>query len=312
MILFGLMFAAILYLGLRLFFLKRSIRQAKQALEEISQEIEENRVVKLSVPEKNLEGFLEIINQNLHVIRRQRQEYQQKELALKEQVENISHDLRTPLTALIGYLKMMNQENMDEELKTYLTIAIKKSYTLQNLISSFYELSRITAEDFSLTLEPVDAVRILKEACLDNYSLFEERNLEIQIPPLEGGMFILGNAQALERIFTNLIQNSIRYAKSQLKIRILQERETQRVTIQFSNDINPEQKVEDPEKLFGRFYVQELSRSSGGTGLGLTISRHLAEQMNGSIRAGYAWEDGICFLTVTIQFLLADAQVNLY
>ena len=292
----------ILCLAGRLFLMNRSIRNARRELMEISREVEENRVVKLSVPEKELEAFLEVINENLHAIRRERQDYRRKELALKEQVENISHDLRTPLTAILGYLKMIEREHMDADSREYLDIAIKKSYTLQNLISQFYELSRVTAEGFQLKLEPVDAFRILKEICLEHYGLFEKRNLEVQIPLVERQILILGDTEALKRVFTNLIQNSIRYAQKELKIQVIRDSERKTVKILFSNDINPEQEISDPERLFDRFYVQEQSRNNGGTGLGLTISKSLIEHMEGTIQAEYSGENGKRFLTFTMQF----------
>lgn len=302
MVMIGLLLAAVLYLSGRLFFIKRSIKNAGRELEEISRHIEENRVVKLSVPEKDLEEFLEVINQNLHVIRKKRQDYQQKEQVLKEQVENISHDLRTPLTAILGYLKMINQETLDPDSREYLNIVLRKSYTLQNLVSQFYELSQVTAEGFQLKLESVDVFRILKETCLENYRLFEERNLEVCLPFVEQGIFIWGNTEALKRVFSNLIQNSIRYAQREWKIQIFQKPEKKRVTLLFSNDIDPGMEFPDPEKLFERFYVQEQSRNNGGTGLGLTISKSLVEHMNGTMKAEYYRKAGKRFLTFIIQF----------
>lgn len=291
----------ILYLLCRLVLLKKAILRAGKELQDISLHLDENRVLKLEAPEKELERFLEIVNQNLTNIRTQRQEYQQKERILKEQVENISHDLRTPLTAVLGYLKMIDQEQMDAGDREYLEIAVRRSCTLQNLIAQFYELSRVTSDDFQMKLEPVDAFRSLKETCLEHYGLFEKEQMMLKLPHIERAVMIQGNAQALQRVFSNLLQNSIRYAKSELNIEVEQNAGEDTVKFIFANDIEAEQEVSEPERLFERFYMQEQSRHKGGTGLGLTISKGLVEHMNGSISAEYVGEASQRYLVITIQ-----------
>lgn len=281
------------YLGCRLFFLLKSIRRAEKELREITVQLEENRVVKLEAPCRELESMLEAINQNLAAIRAERRDYRKKELKLKEQIENISHDLRTPLTAILGYLKMMDTEYMSEEDREYLDIAIRKSNVLKNLVTQFYELSRITAEDFQMELVPVDGARVLREACLDHYGVFEKEHLKVQMELLETPVMFLGDKESLERVFANLLQNSVRYAKSELQVCLYRNAEEKNAVFVFKNDIDPQIEVEEPERLFDRFYMQEQSRSRGGTGLGLTISKHLVEHMHGKIRAEYCgdWEE---------------------
>lgn len=288
----------------RLYSLTKSMEEAKKELQEISEDLFENRIVKLKVRNRKLEELLEAVNHNLWVIRSERRIYQEDERKLKEQIQNISHDLRTPLTAILGYLKMLDMENMSEEDREFLNIAIKKSYTLQELTGQFYELSRVTSGDFCLKLERIDAVRILKETCLEHYHLLENAGLMLTFPAFETPAIMLGNAEALARIFANLIQNSIRYAKSRLSIEIQEDEEQKSFEISFSNDISEEQEVENPEMLFERFYMQEHSRNHEGTGLGLTISKTLAEHMDGTIKAKYSGREEERILTFSICFPL--------
>lgn len=297
----------VFYLAFRLHILYQSMEKARKELQEISGDLSENRIVKLAVPDRKLEKLLEAVNENLAAIRSEQQIYQTNERKLKEQIENISHDLRTPLTAVLGYLKMIDAGELSEENREFLDIAIKKSYTLQKLTGQFYELSRVSSSDFALKLEVLDASRILKETCLENYGLLEKAGLSLTLPAFDAPAMIIGNGEALNRIFANLIQNSIRYAKSRLSIRITQDQETKSVVFAFSNDIWQNQEIPEPERLFERFYMQENSRTHDGTGLGLTISKTLAEHMGGTIRAEYSGDEEPRFLTFTMRFQLAEA-----
>ena len=289
---------AAVYFACRLFLLRSSIARAEKELLEISRELEQNRVVKLAAPERGLERLLEAVNENLMVIREERINCQQKECRLREQIENISHDLRTPLTAILGYLKMMDMEDRKPEEREYLEIAIRKSDTLQALISEFYELSRVTAENFRLNLVKVDGARILRECCLDHYGLLEKKKLLVEIPG--GSAFLYGDEEALERIFVNLLQNGVRYAKSEMNIKMCEDENEKKISFIFENDIEPDMAVSKPERLFERFYMQERSRSRGGTGLGLTISKQLTEHMGGTVYAEYREQEGKCYLRIVL------------
>lgn len=332
-LLLGFILLLAVYFGCRLFLLRKSMKRAIEDLKDISSNLEENRVLKLSAPDKELEELLKTINQNLQAVRKQYAGYQKKEQVLKEQIENISHDLRTPLTAILGYMKMMDQKEMTKQDQEFLEIAIKKSYTLQELTAQFYELSRVTDKEFGLNLETVDVGRILRETCLDHYRLIEEARLQFEmdfwecrdfdldlgqdnssrtVPArgrkerLDSPADIQGNGQALERIFCNLLQNSIRYAESWLKVCLLKSSDAKKVRITFENDISQLTEPEDPSRLFERFYMQERARSRGGTGLGLTISKSLTEHMRGTIKAVCLGEAGARSLAIEMEFPLSE------
>lgn len=294
--------ATTFYFAGHLFLLRKAIRKASEDLQDISLALEENRVVKLGASESDLEKLLEIINKNLKAIREERLRYQQEEMKFREQIENISHDLRTPLTGIFGYLKMIDAGHLEQEDQEYLEIALRKSHTLQSLVSQFYELSRVTSEDFHPELKPVDCARVLRESCLDHYSLLEKEHLQVQMDVPESPAVICGNTEALERIFSNLIQNSARYAQHEFYISLRQAIDSKTVKIQFENDISPELILDEPNSLFDRFYTQEQSRTRGSTGLGLTISRCLTESMGGQIHAQYNHRGNHIFLTFIMEF----------
>lgn len=295
-------FTLALYLAYRLFLLRHSVSRADKELRSISDAPGENRIVKLVAPDRELEMLLRAINGNLETVREERLKYQRHEQQLKEQIENISHDLRTPLTAILGYLKMIDAGSLSVEDREYLEIAIKKSRMLQALVAQFYELTQVTSDEFRLKLRQVDIARILKETSLEYYELIEKEKIQFHMDVPDVPVIIQGDVQALERIFSNLIQNSMRYAKSEFCIRLLCGSGSDGVQLIFENDIEQEAEIDNPDRLFDRFYIQEKSRSRGGTGLGLTISKHLVEAMNGTIEAAYRVGEAKRMLAFTIRF----------
>lgn len=307
-ILLILFILAAVYFAYRFFLLQKSIRQTTAALREINDTLPENRIVKLPVHEASLEELLQVINENLTAIRQEHITYQKQEKLLKEQIENISHDLRTPLTAVLGYLKLINKDSLDTADAGYLETAIRRAESLQTLITQFYELSRVTSQDFSVKKESVDAARILRETCLEHYAQFEAAHLEIncQLPAHE--ICIHGDADALKRIFVNLLQNALRYAQSHIFVRVQENPAGGSVCFLFENDILPEQAPSDPARLFDRFYMQEQSRSRGGTGLGLTISKSLTEHMGGSISASCRAGGALPLFTIQVTFPVPETS----
>ena len=199
-------------------------------------------------------------------------------------IENISHDLRTPLTVILGYLKLLRQtegrNRMDDETAETLTIIEQKAETLKTLVTQFYDYSRLNSGDYGLALGQVDVSRALREALMGNYQVLQQADLEIRAELPGHPVQVLGDETALDRIFLNLLQNAGRYAESFFHISMKEEGQT--VLIRFVNDTNKLTEDDIPH-LFDRFYMQDSARSQGGTGLGLTVAKSLAEQMKGEL-----------------------------
>lgn len=268
----------------RYYLLKTSIKRTSKDLSDIHKHLLDNRIVTLSSPNKSLEELLFHINKTLEVIRVSYQEFEKKEIGLKQQIENISHDLRTPLAVIRGYIKLINKEaNISlsaDEIDILQTID-SKSEKMESLIHEFYTFSKVSSTDYKIKLEPVDICRTLKESIMDNYSILESTNLQITAKIPDFPLSILGNREALDRIFNNFFQNACRYALSYFEISL--ERNNNQITVTFTNDTNKLTPKDIPH-LFERFYVSNSSRNGSGTGLGLTIAKHLVESMNGSIK----------------------------
>ena len=280
------------YFAVRFFLLRRSLRMAAAELKAIAQNLEENRVLKLEAADRDLEEFLAEINRALSEIRREKNEFARREQELKKQIENISHDLRTPLTSILGYLKLMDVQNMPEEERESLDTVRRKAEALSRLIGQFYDYSRVTSEDYLPELKEMDLGRLLRETVLDSWREIEERQLEFTFHIPEGSVMIWGNENGAERIIRNLLQNAGRYAGHFLEIMLREGAD--RVVMTFENDVS-DFTQEDADRLFRRFYVKDPSRNEQGTGLGLTIAKTLAEKMGGDMRAELVREDRLRF-----------------
>lgn len=275
-------FAAILYM-VRFYRLRANLRREAKELEEIGQNPEENRILHISFPDKEAESFLEAVNAYILVTRKEKITYRNRERELRAQIENISHDLRTPLTAIIGYLELLDVSGMDEENLEMVKNISGKARSLQRLIGNFYDLSRLELNDYRLQSERLDVSRFAREIALTFYQQFEERGLAVQLTDISAeAMFICADTGAMERIFSNMFQNALRYAKSYFCLRVF--RDGGKICLSFENDTDA-LRAEDVEHLFERFYMTQKSRTTEGSGLGLTISKLLAEAMGGSAEA---------------------------
>lgn len=259
-----------------------SVRRTDRQLKEIASQIGENRIVKLDVPDRAMEQLLSTVNEALASIRREHIHYQQRERALQQQIENISHDLRTPLTAILGYMEMIDQGPMTAEDRGSMAIVIQKARFLQRLIEQFYDLSRLTADDFRLDIRPLDAGQLLRETLTGFYQVLESRGLSVKVQIPQQPMMVMGDSDAMERIFGNFLQNTGRYARTRFCVSA--ESGSGRVRMVFENDVDGLTEA-DVSRLFERFYMSDSARSQGNTGLGLTIARQLAEKMGGKITA---------------------------
>lgn len=273
------------YFAFRYFSILYAFREMTKEIQEIQKDLTQNQTLHLPIPNRHLAKVMCSFNGTLEEIRKERQKYEKREKEFQKQIENISHDLRTPLTVILGYLKIVKNTDKkhsikDKELEEILEIIEHKAEVMKTLVAQFYEFSRINAGDYELTLNNVDISRTLRESLMGNYQVLEQSHLEVDIHIPEHPIWVMGEDSALERIFLNLLQNAGRYAETYLRISIKEEE--QNVSISFINDTTILLE-EDIPHLFDRFYMQDSSRNQGGTGLGLTVAKSLAEEMGGNL-----------------------------
>ena len=296
----GLLASLAAYLLCRLFLMEKAMNRATEELKEISKELEENRVLRLGMPNKYLEKLLREMNATLETIRKTKRGYEQREKEFQKEIENISHDLRTPLTAIIGYLEMMKKEELSPENRQNLEIVSNRAKSMQELIGRFYELTQVSDAEYQLEMRELDIGKLFREMILVQYGILEKRNLNVEISLPDKPMMLQGSKEAFERIFSNLFQNVQRYAQSQLELRLWEEKG--RVYIVFQNDIAEEKRLDNPELIFERFYMADSSRRNGGSGLGMTIAAQLVAHMRGNIKATNVEENNKTYLKIEMDF----------
>lgn len=199
---------------------------------------------------------------------------------LKQSIANISHDFRTPLTSIIGYIQLLEKSKLDDNQKKYLHIICNKSYELKNLADDFFELSILEFKEMIPDLVKINVGNLLSNVILENINLIEEYKLNISINIDNAPIFIYADKYMLKRIFQNLISNAVKYSAGMISISLSRD---ENAIIKIKNSIDNNNI--DTEKIFERFYKCDESRSKKGTGLGLSIVKLLTEKMNGDVNA---------------------------
>ncbi|MBP2623597.1 sensor histidine kinase [Streptococcus oricebi] len=279
-----ILFASLgLYWAWRYYSLLFALKQVENQIRGIGKTIQQNNALHLPTPNRHLASLLVAFNHLLSDMQKERVAFYKQERDFKKQIESISHDLRTPLTVILGYLKFIKKKDLSKnELSETLITLEKKAESMRTLVEQFYDFSRLTAQDYQLQLDSLDISRLLKENLLSHYQILEQAQLKIDTHIPAKSLLVLGDALALERIFANLLQNAARYAKSFLNIEV--EKRGEEILMHFTND-SDSLSPEDIPHLFDRFYRQDQARQVGSTGLGLTVAQTLAREMGGELQA---------------------------
>ena len=237
-----------------------------------------NTLISISSNDHHIKMLATEINKQLRILRKQRREYVCGGRRLKETVTNISHDLRTPLTAIGGYLDLLDQEETSVQIERYIKVIRNRVELLNDLTEELfrYSLTAITDKGHK---ETIVLNEILEESIAGFYAVLKERNIEpiIKMPSNKVVRYL--DPSVLARIFINLLHNAVKYSDGDLEIILSKSGE-----ISFINTASGLDEIQ-VGKLFDRFYTVHNAEKS--TGLGLGIARTLIEQLNGTISAKY-------------------------
>lgn len=272
----------IIVLFAHLFFIKKELKRVTRNLKSINNGTAINNLT-ISFFNKEIESLAEEINKNLDEKKQFEVDKIRFQNNFRKATSDISHDLRTPLTSIKGYIQFLKLGNLNESEKSeYIGIIEERVKTLEILLNDFYELSLIDSVEYELKFDKVNLSRVVQEALLSKYAEFSVKKVEPKICIEDKNIFIIGDNCALGRITDNLLSNAIKYFKSYIEISLT--RENDYVIFKVINDTENLEKA-DKERIFDRFYMADKTRSGKGTGLGLSIAKELVLKMKGSINA---------------------------
>ena len=274
----GILTLTVLILAVRLVLLRRDIRDLG---EEIDARLEADTNVGLdsSSQDRQVRALAARLDGALKTLRMEQLRYRQGDREVKEAVTNISHDLRTPLTAICGYLELLEQEEQTENTARYLALIRGRTQAMKDLTEELFSYSLTAAGEDALQLELVDLGAAVEESMASFYEAFTGRGILPQVMLPEDKVLRLLDPAALSRVLGNILNNALKYSDGDLEVRL-----TKDGTLVVSNTASALSEVE-VGRLFDRFFTVEAARNS--TGLGLSIAKLLTERMGGSITSRY-------------------------
>ena len=275
LIIIGILLLIIFVLLAKVYFLRKSAQEISEAFRD-RLTADTNTLIDISTRDPYMRKLAADINVQLRLLRQQRHKYLTGDRELKEAVTNISHDLRTPLTAICGYLDLLDNEDKSENTSRYLSLIGNRVEAMKQLTEELFRYSVILSTG-ELVLEPVCVNGVLEEGIAAFYGVLTSRDIQPEIHITETRIERQLNREALGRVFSNILNNALKYSDGDLFITLRDDGE-----IIFSNTASSLNGVQ-VGKLFDRFFTVEAARNSNG--LGLAISKTLVEQMGGSISA---------------------------
>lgn len=283
-----------LVLGIVILILLGNLLSFQNSMQEITEGLDEklhtdtNTLISVSSGNRKIRLFAEQINRQLWDLRREQLNLNHGNQELKVAVTNISHDLRTPLTAICGYLDLLEQEESGDNVKKHLDVIRERTDSMRSLTEELFSCSLLAIQDEKLHIEQICVNDILEQSIAGFYGVLVNKRILPVIQMSEIRVMRKLDKEAVRRIFDNILSNAARYSDGDLAISLSADGR-----IQFSNHAVKLSSVE-VEKLFERFYTVESARNS--TGIGLSIARLLTERMGGGITAEY--KDGQLYIQI--------------
>ena len=273
-----ILFLICIFLAVKLYVIKQSIKEIEKSFSKILR-TDTNNTIAISSSDKDIKNLTINLNNNLLELRGQKLQYKNGNQELKKIITNISHDLRTPLTAIKGYVDLIEQEKLSNNQKEYLKVIQKKSNELTELTGQLFEYTKLMDIDVKIKKEECCINEILEETLVSYYSIFKEQNIIPNISICSTKVYKIVNKISIIRVFENILSNVIKYSNGDLKVEM-----QENGIITFSNKATSLDET-TVQKIFDRYFSVENAKES--TGIGLSIAKQLVELNNGSIKAEY-------------------------
>lgn len=257
------------------------LKKISQKLEEI-QDTDSDENVMVFTDNKVLMDLAAQINRLLENQRKVKVDYRRSEISSKKMLSNISHDIKTPMTVILGYLEIMRLNSSGEN--EMLLKVEQKAQRVMELINQFFTLAKLEAGDTEITILKIDVCEACRENVLDFYELLTQKEFQVDVDIPEEAVFVRGNKDALQRILFNLISNVVRYGSDGKYMGMFLRSDEKYIYIDV---VDKGKGIERAfaQNVFERLFTMEDSRNREiqGNGLGLTIAQNLAHQLGGEI-----------------------------
>ncbi len=275
---FIILLLILIYVLIKLFFINKSIREINNNMSEILNS-DTNNLITISTSNKEIIKLVSDLNNELKNLRMQKLQYESGNQELKRNITNISHDLRTPLTAINGYIDFIKDNNKKERQKEYIEIIERKTNDLIELTESLFDFSKTIDNGIEIKKEKNCINEILEESLAGYYVIFTENNIQPKVEICEEKIYKNIDKNSIIRVFENILSNVTKYSNGDFKVML-----DKNGKITFSNKATTLDAT-TVEKIFDRYYTVENAQRS--TGLGLSIAKKLIELNNGKIVGKY-------------------------
>ena len=285
--------AAILFLVLFLAYR----RQVKKICRQLAFHKENRTNLRLTstLPFEELNALIDAVNTAIDLSHEIEQTALKNEMELKETITNLSHDIRTPLTSMDGYLQLLSQSESEKERDYYCAVIQSRIAVLKEMLEELFTYTKLQNEVYTLELESLDFGKCVRDTIFSFYDEFQAKGIEPKISLFEAPLPIMGNEEALHRTVQNMIKNALEHGYTAISLSLT--KENSEAVFSCSNNVQNPEEI-DTSKVFTRFYKADSARTHSSTGLGLFIAKGLTERMNGRILAAL---ENDCF-TIKIRF----------
>lgn len=273
------------FLALRLFLIKKNIRSLTRDFRKAKGNLNGEQHLQLSSPDRELEALALLLNDYIEAYFEEGYRHEKSVKSIRNEITNLSHDLRTPVTSILGYLDFIEEGGLTEEQAQALEVVRRRAHDLSGLVEQLYEYARLENEDIPIKMEPVDLYKTVQEHLLSFYPQFERSGigLELKLPQPRQPVWVVGEHRCMERVMANLTSNALKYSRGSMEVSLkVQSGRAELVYRTTRGELSDY----DISHLFDRYYKKDnMRRAAASSGLGLTIARLYTERMGGEMDA---------------------------
>lgn len=260
---------------------RRQVRKTCRQLAFLKEE-ETNLRLTGELPFSELNDLIDGINEVLDRARDIEQHAKEGEDRLRETITNLSHDIRTPLTSVDGYLQLLMDSGDEAERQHYISVIRSRVESLKDMLEELFTYAKLQDREYELAIEGMNFGKCVFDTVFSFYDDFRTRGIEPEVDFCEERLYVEGNPEAMRRVLQNIIKNALEHGRNGIALTLREEAGT--AVFVCANYVDKPEEI-DVEQVFRRFYKADAARTHTSTGLGLYIAKNLTERMGGTVSA---------------------------